>query len=244
MRRLLHLTLAVEVLVALWWTILMVPETGSSGIAVLGWFSMVVAIYLAAFLIGAVVAWRRPALRRQAGLVMVMPLAGGFAPMVIRIFTGGPLAVEGTGTGILLPLLAVIGLGLAFPRRMVRWMPQALFRSRGWNLFLLAALGLAWCALIVAVLWGLSPGGQDAMDAANRTGSPGIATAWILLLASTHLLLLGLGSALTGVWGWLGIRGGVEGAQRRIHMAQLLGAAPGILVAIATWVWLAGQTTT
>lgn len=238
---LVNVALVIEVLVAIWWTTNMVPETGSSGIEVLGWFAVVVVVYAVTFLIGAIVAWRRPALRRRAALVMAMPVIGGFAPFVLRLFAGGPFPLAAMRTGVIFTLVAVFALGLAFPRHTVRWMPHALFRSRGWNVFLLGSLGLAWSVLLVSVLWLVSQGGQDALKAANRTGSPGMATAWVILLVSSHLLLLGLGSALTGAWGWLGLRGGVEGAQRSIHLTQLVGAAPGVLIAAAVWVWLSGQ---
>jgi hypothetical protein len=241
MTRLLNITLVIEIVVAVWWTAHMVPETGSSGIEVLGWFAVVVMTYVAAFLIGAFVAWRRPSLRRRGALVMAMPFVGGFAPIVLRLFAGGPFPFEGMRIPVAFTLVAILTLGLAFPRRTVRWMPHGLFRSRGWNLFLVGSLGLAWSVLIVYLLWLVSQGGQDALRAANRTGSPGMATAAVILLVASNLLLLGLGSAFTGAWGWLGLRGGVDGAQRRIHVAQLLGAAPGILLAAITWVWLSGQ---
>lgn len=238
---LLNVALGIEILVAVGWTAAMLPQDRSSGIEVLGWFAGLVVVYAVAFLIGAFVAWRNPALRRRATLVMAMPFIGGFAPFILRPLAGGASTGELVWTGMAAGLMAIVALGMAFPRIATRWVPHGLFRSRGWNLLLMGSLGLAWSVLIASLVWLASPGGKEAMRATNGTGSPGMATAGVIVLVSAHLLLLGLGSAFTGAWGWLGLRGGVEGAQRRIHVAQLLGAAPGIVAAVAAWVWLSGQ---
>ncbi|MEZ5417148.1 MAG: hypothetical protein R2708_07385 [Vicinamibacterales bacterium] len=226
--------------VAALWTAALALETGSSGIAVLGWFATVVVAYATAFLVGAVVAWRRPALRRRAALVMGMPLVGGAAPLLLRTLAGAPLAPALVRNGSLLAVVCPCALGLVFPRRVVRWIPHGLFRSRGWNLFLLGALAVGWSGLIAFVGWLTAGNGMAAMNAAARSGSS-TAAAYAVLLASSYGLLLGVGSVLTGAWGWLGLRGGVDGALGRLHFLQCVGAGPGILTGAATWVWLAGQ---
>ncbi|MEE4161120.1 MAG: hypothetical protein V2I25_01350 [Woeseiaceae bacterium] len=240
MRWILNITLAAEVLVALLWTVAMWTETGSSGIAVLGWFAVVVVVYGVCFLIGSVIAWRCPPLRRRAGIVMVVPLVGLFTPYALRTLTGGAIELHIVWRVAVTLLLAGFCIALLRPRATAKRLPRLLFRSRGLNLAVVGVLVVAWFSLVLAGVWLLTDPGQDALRHADRT-SNGMATAFAVLAASAYLLMIGAGSVVSGAWGWLGLMGGVEGARRRIHLVQLVGALPGIMVAAATWAWLIAQ---
>lgn len=240
MKRILDVTLAIEVVVALLWTAAWASETGSSGIAVLGWFALMAAVFAVAFVIGAIAAWRAPALRRRATLVMALPWIGGFAPVLLRTVAGGPLAADHVRNLLAACLGGVLLLALLFPRHGVRCLPQALFRSRGWNLLVLAALGLGWVALLALVGWAFTQHGQASFATLARTGS-GSGAALAVLAASSFVLVLGAWSVLAAAWGWLGLHGGVDGAPRRLHRYQLIGALPGILLSAAIWIWLSVQ---
>lgn len=240
MKWLLNITLAVELIVAICWTIAMWTETGSGGIAVLGWFAIVVVIYGVAFLTGALVAWRRPLLRRRALLVMALPFVGGFAPWLLRTLSGGPVGIDTVWRLVVITAGGLGVLALLRPRRTAGLMPGVVFRSRRLNLAVVGALALAWCPLLIGVVWSLTGAGQDAIRQADRSSS-GMAAAYLVLAMSAYVMLLGAGSVLAGAWGWLGITGGVEGARRRLHFVQLIGAVPGILLAISTWSWLMSQ---
>jgi len=240
MRWTLNITLAAEVLVALLWTVAMWTETGSSGIAVLGWFAVVVIVYGVCFLTGSIIAWRSPALRRLAGIVMIVPLIGMFTPYLLRTLSGGAIELHIIWRVAVTLILAGFFLALLMPRATAKRLPQLLFRSRVLNLAVVGVLVVAWCSLVFAGTWLLTDSGQDALRHADRT-SNGMATALAVLAASAYLLMIGAGSVVSGAWGWLGLMGGVEGARRRIHVVQLVGALPGILVAAATWAWLIAQ---
>ena len=240
MQRLLSFTLAIEVVIALFWTIAWSTERGSSGIAVLGWFTSMVVAYTIAFLIGAMVAWRRPSLRKRAAVVMVLPFIGGLAPVVLRTIAGGPLEPEMLRTGAVLVLAGLAVLAVLFPARAIRWLPTRLFSSRGWNLFLLAGIGIGWSVLIVLIAWLQTQDGHTALRAVTRTGT-GAGAAQLVVLASLFVLAMGACSVLTGAWGWLGLKSATTDTGRRIHRLQVMTAIPGILVALATWLWLAGQ---
>jgi hypothetical protein len=240
MKWILNITLAVEVLVALFWTMAMWTETGSSGIAVLGWFAVVIVVFAAAFLLGALIAWRRPALRRRAALVMAMPFIGGFAPYLLRAITGGP-----ADTGFVWRVVALVAMALGIvallrPRTTARRLPAALFRSRGFNAAVAGTLVVGWVLLLFLGGWLLSDGGQAAVYRTDR-GNSGMAAAYLVLGVSAYLLLLGAASLLAAAWGWLGLAGSIDGARRRWHIAQLAGAVPGLLAAAATWAWLITQ---
>jgi hypothetical protein len=240
MRWILNFTLATVALVTLFWTIAIWTETGSSGIAVLGWFAVVVVVYAAGLLIGAIVAWRRPPLRRRATLLMAMPLIGGIAPYLLRALSGGPVEIGFVSRVVSMALALASMIALVRPRATASRLPGRLFRSRWLNLAIVYALVIAWSVLMLAAVWVMTEAGQNAVQRANRTSND-MASAYIILAASAYLLLIGAGSVIAAAWGWLGLMGGVEGARRRIHIAQLAGALPGILIAAATWAWLLTQ---
>jgi hypothetical protein len=240
MKWILNITLAVEVLVALFWTIAMWTETGSSGIAVLGWFAVVIVVFVAAFLVAALIAWRRPALRRRATIAMVLPFVGGFAPWLLRVLSGGPAEPGFVWRVAAIVTAGIVVAALLRPRATARRLPGALFRSRGFNAAVAGMLMVGWGLLLLVGGWVLTDAGQAALYRTDR-GSTGMAAAYLVLGVSAYLLLLGAASLLTAAWGWLGLAGGIEGARRRLHIAQLAGAVPGILAAAAAWAWLISQ---
>jgi len=240
MKWILNITLAVEVLVALFWSVAMWSETGSSGIAVLGWFAVVIVVFVAAFLVAALIAWRRPPLRRRAALVMAIPFIGGFAPWVLRALSGGPADPAFVWRVAAILAAGVVVVALLRPRATARLLPEALFSSRGLNLAVTGSLVVGWLFLLVLGGWFLSDFGQAAVYQTDR-GSSGMAAAYLVLGISAYVLLLGAASLLAAAWGWLGLAGGIEGARRRLHIAQLTGAIPGLLAAAAVWAWLLTQ---
>lgn len=237
MKWILNITLTVEVLVALFWTIAMWTETGSSGIAVLGWFAVVVVVFVVAFLLAALVAWRRPALRRRATVAMVMPFIGGFAPWLLRILSGGPADPEFVWRIAAIVAVGMVVVALLRPRATARLLPDALFRSRGLNAAVVGMLIAGWGLLLLLGGWLVTGEGQ----ATAHRSSSGMAAAYAVLGVSVYVLVLGAASVLAAAWGWLGLAGGIEGARRRMHITQLAGAVPGILAAAATWAWLITQ---
>ena len=49
------------------------------------------------------------------------------------------------------------------------------------------------------------------------------------------------GLLVAGAWAWLGLRGGVDNACRKLNIAQLVVALPGILVGGTAFAWYLGQ---
>lgn len=240
MKWILNITLAIEVLVALLWTVAMWTETGSGGIAVIGWFAVVIVVFAAAFLVAALIAWRRPALRRRAAIAMVLPFVGGFAPWPLRVLSGGAADPGFVWRVVAVVVLGIVIVALFRPRATAHRLPGALFRSRGFNAAVVGTLVVGWGLLLLVGGWVLTDAGQAALYRTDR-GSTGMAAAYLVVGVSAYLLLLGAASLLAAAWGWLGLAGSVEGARRRLHIAQLAGAVPGILAAAAAWAWLISQ---
>lgn len=240
MRLLLDIVLGIAVLITLHWTVFISVETGSSGIAVLGVFAVVYGAFAILFLIAALTAWRYPALRRRAYLVMALPFVALLLPYSIRLLAGGAVASDFWLKVLAVAILGGIGTAVVAPRQAVRVLPKRLFRSGIFNALILSLLAAAWCVLIGFVAWSFSDAGQEYVARTDR-GSSGMAAAYAIVAAAVYAVALGIGSFLTSLMGWLGLIGGVDGARRQLHIAQLVAGLPGVVVAVPTLLWLMSQ---
>jgi hypothetical protein len=190
---------------------------------------MLIALWAAVF---------RPQLRRKALWVLVLPVAFVVLPLALRTSLGAAVPVAAVLAIIGLAVLGLVVWAVVRPRAAARRVPSGLFRSRLLNAALIGMIVAAW--LLPAVLLALA--GGVTIDTSTGQGSPGMAAAYMVLLAAVYAMLVGAASCVAGVWGWLGYRGGVDGAQRSLHFWQMLSASPGILVAGLVLAWLRTQT--
>jgi len=183
--------------------------------------------------------WKHPDLRRKAALVIVLPVVFLFLPYLITSLFGGPLhAGQFAGIAVGTAIIGVV-LGLAMPQKAVTVLPNGLFRSRGFNIVIIALIALAWLFPVVAIIWLSQEGATN--PTGGGQGSPGMGVAVMFVLVGMYFVGVGAASVVTALFGWLGLRGGVDGAQRGLHTAQLVLSAPGVLLGSGTLLWLLTQ---
>lgn len=154
---------------------------------------------------------------------------------MINSLAGGHLSGdEMLVVGLVAAAVALVAC-LFVPRKVSGLLPAFLFRSRLWNSLILAGLVLCWLipvGVIVFVFRG-RPG--------STGGDTGEGLALAIVLAATYLILLGAGSLAGAAWGWLGLRSGVEGACRKLNIAQIVAAVPAGLMGVAALTFMASQ---
>jgi hypothetical protein len=179
----------------------------------------------------------RRELRRTAVWVMLLPVGLVVLPVVVRNLAAGPLSAT-----LVLGLLAVVVIvvlvwAIANPRDAGQRLPLFLFRSRALNFLIVFGLALAWIAPfgMLAVL----KHGSNVTH--SEQGSPGMGLAYVIALFAFYFLALGASSVFTAIWGWIGFRSELVGAQRTLHMWQMAMALPGLVIGALAWLWLKSQ---
>ena len=170
---------------------------------------------------------------------MALPIVFWFLPTMLRGILGG--ALTGQQIGVLLTLLAVAALAtcLFAPRKAVAVVPDILLRSRFFNALVFIAVLLGWLLIAFTVAWVATGNAKSGYQ-----GDTGYGAGYAIVLASLYMVGLGLGSFLTAVWGWLGLRGGVENTPRKWHIAQIVIALPGIAIGSIVLAWFVGEALT
>jgi uncharacterized protein YacL len=69
-----------------------------------------------------------------------------------------------------------------------------------------------------------------------------MALAYAIILAAMYLIWLGIASFGASTWAWLSLRGGFEATARKLNVAQLVVATPGVLLGVLVAVWMAEQS--
>ena len=222
------------VLGAIWTLSLMTAaETGMEGLML---FIYIYPFHAVFFLVGLWAAWRRPDQRRKAIWIAALPFGLLFLPSLLKGILGGP--VSGQQILFFLIGLAVLGVVISIlrPARAIRFLPNGMFRSRAFNLFIVIGIVAGWLVPI-----GLFVLGGDSGRGTSQTDSTGMGAAYLLIGAALYLVVVGLASVWTMFWGWLGLMGGVEGAQRKLHVAQCVVALPGMLAGTVAVLFLLSQ---
>ena len=234
MNRALKIVLGIEILLGVFWTLAAAMAQGAGGLAVIGLLFVIYPIFAIFFLFAAWVFWKHPDMRRQAFWIMALPVVFWFLPTVIRSMAGGVVTTRQFGTLIVSSVIAALAAAWIFPRRVAAIVPDFLVRSRIFNWLVLLALLVSWLFLVVVVMYvanGDSAGGA----------SSGTAVAYALVLAALYVIVIGVGSFGVSTWAWLSLRGGFEATARGLNIAQLVVAAPGVIIGILVASWLAGQ---
>lgn len=238
MPKALRIILVVQLLLGTVWTLAMLTELQKS-LASLSLFVLIYAFHLIFFFVALWAVWKHPDLRRKAVLIMVLPVGFLFLPYMITSLFGDLLKAEQLASLAIAAAVLCLVLGIALPRKTARLLPNGLFRSRGFNILVIVLMVLAWLLPIVPIVWLAQHG--DAGGPGGGQGSPGMGAAYVLAAAAMYLIGLGAASVMMGVLGWLGLRGDVVGAQRKLHTTQLVIAAPGLLLGSGTLAWLLTQ---
>jgi hypothetical protein len=238
MPKALRIILVIQVLLGVVWTSAMLTELQKS-LASLYLFVLIYPFHLVFALVAVWAIWKHPDLRRKAVLVFVLPVGFLFLPYLVTSLFGGALHGEQlAGLAVAAGVLGVV-ISFALPKKTVKVLPNCVFRSRGFNILVIAIMVVAWLIPLAAIIWLAQQSGTS--QPGGGQGSPGMGAAFLLLGAAMYFVGLGAASIMTAVLGWLGLRGDVVGAQRKLHSAQLAIAAPGVLLGSGTLAWLLTQ---
>ena len=231
MRTILKVIVGIQILLGIGWTLPLLRGNGDFSTLYL---FFLLAIVNAAFLLVACRAmWKHPNERRIAGVVMMLPALFLFLPGVIKWFAGGPLTSEALVRAAVVLLVAALLFSVAFPKQVIRILPEWLFRSRIFNWLLLLGMAIAWLLPIAGVAWLASS------DSGNSRS--GMAVAYVIIYVAMYVVAVGAVSVLVMVHGWIGLRSGVARDCRRLNIAQIVMGLPSFAIGAATLAWLANQ---
>jgi len=184
-------------------------------------------------LFGVWIAVRRPALRRRGIAIALIPFAAILLPPGINALLGGPLLGRHLlAIGVALGAVALITSVFA-PRRVVAFIPDGLFRSRFLNGLILFALVTGWVVFLLVLAFTVSE--------SDYRRDTGMGLAYAIVLAGMYVVAMGLASVAVAGWAWLGLRGGVANACRKLNVAQLVVAVPGLVVGGIAFGWFVSQ---
>ncbi len=234
MNQALKIVLGIEIILGVIWTILAAMAHGPGGLGAVAVGLVIYAIFTAFFVFAAWAFWKFPAERKRAGWIMFLPLVFGLAPVVIRSMAGDFLTSQQLVGLLVFAAILAVGACWLIPARAASVVPDFLVRSKFFNWLVILAMLAGWLFLIVVAIYVATE------DVPSRSGSgTGLATA--LIIAALYLAGLAIGNFLAATWAWLSLRGGIEGNPRKLNIAQLVIAAPAILIGVAVTVWFAGQ---
>ncbi len=240
MRSVFKALLFTDLLVGTAFAVVVSTEAGGGGLGALGQFAVLL-VLLAGLFVAGIIAWlmnKTPG--RLARVTLLLPVALALLPFVLRLLAWGPVPATFWYAALCIAGAAVIAATAFRPRSVAAVVPHRLVRSAVFNWLVLLPTLLGWAALAGLAVWLLSDVGQEAFGAANRR-SDNMATGYGILFVSAFVIALGTWSIIAATWGWLGLAGGVENSKRKLHLAQLVAAAPGILIAVPLFLWLSGQ---
>jgi len=235
MRRILAIALFVQLSSGGLWTLAVAGTPGRGDFGLLGLFVIVYALQAVAVMPALWALWRHPAERRRAAWMLAMPVVFWFAPGIVKSLAGGHLSSE--EMIVVLAAAAAIVLVACFvvPRRVAAFVPGFLVTSPVFNSLLLAGVIVGWLFLIgmaVLVFGGGAPASSDAT---------GYGLAYAIVLASLSLIGFGAASLVAAAWAWIGLRSGLDGACRKLNVAQLVVSMPGLLIGAGAVMFLANQ---
>jgi len=234
MNRALNIVLGIEVALGILWTVFAAMAHGAGGLGVVGVFLFVYAVYAAFFLFAAWVFWTRPDSRSIAGWIMALPFLFWFLPTMIRSLAGGVLSTRQFSIGLLILLIATIAFCWVAPRRASAYIPTFLLRSKLFNWLIVLSVVGGWLFFILVVAY-------VASSKSPSTSGTGEGVGMAIVLAAIYLVWLGVGSFGASTWAWVSLRGGIEKVTRKLNIAQLVVAAPGVMLGIIVAVWMGEQ---
>lgn len=236
MHRVMRILLGIEIALGILFSLVAAMAHGAGGLGAVYVFFIVYAIFALIFLFAAFVCWKYPEQRRIAAWMIVLPVVFWFVPRLIRVMAGEYLSI-GQLTSLLAGAACVLLAACWFvPKKITRMIPDGLLRSRLFNwLVLLAVIG-GWLFFVAVVIYVATD------KTASASGGEALGMAFVL--AALYLLWMGVGSFLSATWAWLCLRSGIPDRRRRLNIAQLVIAAPGVLLGVAVAMELVKQELT
>jgi len=235
MSRFLKIVLITEVGLGAFWTLTIASVPGRGDFGHLPLFLFVYFMLALGLLIGAWAFWRHPQERRKAAWAIGIPIAFCFLPGIVKKAFGGHVSQAEMLAIVAIVVAAIFIATLVAPRRVANVLPGFLFRSRFINWLPILSMLAGWLFLVGIVVWLVS--GQGG----GYQGDTGYGAGVAIVIAALYLVGMGAASILSAAWAWLGLRGRVEGARRKLHIAQMALAVPGILVGVTVAAWLLQQ---
>lgn len=232
----LRIVLGAGIVLGIIWTVLAAMAQGAGGLGVFAVFLVLYALYAVFMLFAAWAYWKHPGQRRVAGWIMALPIVFWFLPLMIRSMSGGVLTNHQLAGFLFVATVAALAVCWVAPRKAVVVVPDFLLRSRLFNWLILLSMITGWLFMVL-VLFYVANSDQPR----SSTSGTGEGLAMAIILGALYLVWLGVGSFGASTWAWLSLRGGTQVRARKLNIAQLVVAAPGILIAIAVSVWLLGQ---
>jgi len=234
MRRASRIVLGLEVALGLFWTVAAAMAHGAGGLAAVGLFFFIYAIFAVCMLFAVWVYWKRPEERTTAVWIMLLPVAFWFAPLTIRTLAGGFLSAEQFAKFSLIIVMLGVAMCWVIPRKVATLVPAFLLRSKVLNWLLILAMIASWCFIVFISLYVLNENGPKNTDSSTGLG-------FALMLAALYLVGLGIGSFVVATWGWVSLRSGLDTRTRRLNIVQLIVAVPGVLTGLSVAAWLSRQ---
>jgi hypothetical protein len=227
-RSVLNIVLFLEITSGAFWTFSFAMSK-SPGLETLGLFVLIYGVQAVCFLVGLWAYWRYPVERRKAGWILALPFVFLFLPGVLKNAAGGRLTESGLVALFLITATIVLTACLVIPRKVASKLPGILFRSRIFNsLFLLGPL-LGWLFFIGILVWLFGVEGEATLRSIRRDAT-GYGVGSMIVIGAMYLIGLGCASLLSSAWAWLGLHSGVEDACRKLNIAQMIVAVPGLLI--------------
>jgi len=233
MSRVLQIILATGIVLGVVWTLIATAAQGAGGLAAVFWFFVTYALFAVFFVVAAWAFWKHPDERRRAGWIMALPIIFWFLPNVVRSLSGGVLTSSQLYGLAAIILVMATGACWLFPRRAASVVPRFLVRSGVFNWLVLLSVICGWAFLVAVIVF--------VANDKTSSSSGGMGLAYGIVLGAIYLVALGIASFGASTWAWISLRGGIETPTRKLNIAQLVVAMPGVLTGILVATWLAGQ---
>lgn len=229
MRTVLKTALFLEIAAGAFWTFSLAMIKGPGGLEVLGLFVLIYSIQAICLLVGLWAYWRHADVRRTAGWLLALPFVFLFLPGIVKNLAGGHLTESGFAALLLIAVTVILIVCFLMPRKVADKLPDFLFRSRLVNGLILSGLVLGWLFFAGILAWVFGVEGEQTARSL-RGDATGYGLASMIVMTTLYLTALGGASLLSGAWAWMSLHSGIQGACRKLNLAQVVVATPGILI--------------
>ena len=231
----LKIVLGAEIILGVMWTVFAAMVHGPGGLGAIAAGLIIFAVFAAFFLFAAWAFWKHPHTRTLAGWIMALPLVFFFAPLAIRAMAGEHLSSDQFIIFLCIAAIAALCACWVAPRKVALVVPDFLIRSKLFNWLVILAVIAGWLLLVFVVIY-------IANEDISSTARSESGLAMALIFAAAYLLWLGMANFIAATWAWLCLRSATTDNPRKLNIAQLVVAAPGILIGVAIAAWLSIQS--
>ena len=222
-RKILNFAIGAQIVLGSLWTYTWAATAGNGDFGMLPFILLVYAVQLVGFLIGAVICWIAPDLRRRAYVALALPVVFLFLPGMVQSLAGGYLSRDESLTLLLIIGALLLAACVFAPRSVAKWMPGALRNSGLFNGIVFAGVAAGWLVIIGIFIWLIAGSGG------GYQGDTGYGLAYAIVLGAVYFAGLGLASLFAATWGWIGLRSGPDNPCRSWNIAQMVVSAPGLI---------------